>query len=223
VRDNQPKHRQRRREERRLARRKASRASLPAILVICEGQETEPNYIGGYCDALGINRANVRIVPGDGDTDAVRLIRKAQRRFAVDRDFDAVFVVCDCAGENLTKARALAAKPLKNSSGQTISVKLVVSNPCFEYWLLLHFEYLAPAFLTAADVVNLLRCHVTDYHKADRLIFAKVGGGLERAVGNTARLKAELAAVGAQSPATDMPDLVGKLNSLRRRDAGHDP
>jgi hypothetical protein len=223
VRDNQPKHRQRRRAEQRLARRKASRASLPAILIICEGQETEPNYLGGYCDARGINRANVRIVPGDGDTDAVRLVRKAHKRFAVDRDFDAVFVVCDCAGEDLTKARALAAKPLKNASGQTISVNLVVSNPCFEYWLLLHFEYLAPAFLTAANVVELLRCHVTDYHKADRLIFAKAGGGLERALGNTVRLKAALAAVGAQSPDTNMPDLIEKLNSLRRRRSGDGP
>jgi hypothetical protein len=223
VRDNQPKHRQRRRAEQRLARRKASRASLPAILIICEGQETEPNYLGGYCDARGINRANVRIVPGDGDTDAVRLVRKAHKRFAVDRDFDAVFVVCDCAGEDLTKARALAAKPLKNASGQTISVNLVVSNPCFEYWLLLHFEYLAPAFLTAANVVELLRCHVTDYHKADRLIFAKAGGGLERSLGNTVRLKAALAAVGAQSPDTNMPDLIEKLNSLRRRRSGDGP
>jgi hypothetical protein len=223
VRDNQPKHRQRRRKQRRIARRKASRASLPAILIICEGQETEPNYLGGYCDAHGINRANVTIVPGDGDTDAVRLVRKAHRRFAVDRDFDAVFVVCDCAGEELINARALAAKSLMNASRQTISVKLVVSNPCFEYWLLLHFEYLAPAFLTPAEVLNLLRRHVTDYHKADRSIFAKVGIGLERALGNTVRLKAELAAVGAQSPDTDMPDLIETLNSLRRRVSGRGP
>jgi hypothetical protein len=51
MRDNQPKIRQMRKERRRLARQKASRAGMPSILIVCEGRETEPNYIAGFCDA----------------------------------------------------------------------------------------------------------------------------------------------------------------------------
>jgi hypothetical protein len=86
VRENQPKHRQIRRVSRQLARKKATRAGLPAILIVCEGKETEPNYVYGLCDAHGINRANVTIVAGDGETDAVHLVQKARRRFEIDRD-----------------------------------------------------------------------------------------------------------------------------------------
>ena len=62
MRDNQPKHRQMRKEQRRLDRKKASRQGLPAVLIICEGRETEPNYIDGLRDFLRINAAAVHVV-----------------------------------------------------------------------------------------------------------------------------------------------------------------
>lgn len=161
MRDNQPKHRQSLRQSRRLARKTATRAGLPAILIVCEGKQTEPNYIRGFCDTHGINQANVRLISGDGETSATRLVQKARRR---------------------------AAKPMRNAGGQVLTVRLVASSPCFEFWLLLHFEYLARPFPAADSVINILERHLTDYDKADRLIFHKVQIGLERALGNARRL-----------------------------------
>ena len=217
MRDNHPKRRQQKRQSRRLERKKSTRAGLPAILVVCEGRETELNYLQGLCEEHGVNRANVTIISGEGDTNAAALVRKAQRRFEVDRDFDAVFVVCDCAEEDLTEARRLAARPLRSITGESFTTTLVMSRPSLEFWLLLHFEYLARPFRSAEPVVDLLRRHVTDYDKADWQIFAKVRSGLDRALGRVPRLKAELAATGAQSPDTDMPVLAQKILSLSRR------
>jgi hypothetical protein len=222
VRDNQPKHRQSLRQGRRLARKKATRAGLPAILIACEGKQTEPNYIRGLCEMHGINRANVILIPGDGETNATRLVQKARRRFEIDRDFDAVFVVCDCESEDLADARCRAAKPIRNVSGETLTIRLIVSRPCFEFWLLLHFEYATRPFPTAASVIDILERHLTDYDKADRLIFHKVHAGLERALGNARRLKVELAEIGAQTPDTDMADLIETLMKLHRP-AARDP
>jgi hypothetical protein len=216
VRDNQPKHRQSLGQGRRLARKKATRAGLPAILIVCEGKQTEPNYLRGLCEMYGINRANVILIPGDGETSARQLVQKARRRFQIDRDFDAVFVVCDCDGEDLIEVRRQAAKPIKNVSGQTLTIRLIASSPCFEFWLLLHFEYLARPFPSAASVIDILERHLTDYDKADRLIFPKVRSGLERALVNARRLKTELAEVGAQTPDTDMAELIEMLMTLRR-------
>jgi hypothetical protein len=216
VRDNQPKHRQLRRAGRRLERKRATRAGLPAILVVCEGKETEPNYLLGLCDAHGINRANITVISGDEETDAVRLVQKARRRFETDRDFDAVFVVCDCAGEDLSRARRQASKAMKNVGGQVLTVEMIVSRPCFEFWLLLHFEYALRPFPSAAAVIDLLRRHLTDYDKADRQIYAKVQAGLDQALGNAARIKHELAAVNAISPDTDMASLIERLMPLKR-------
>lgn len=216
MRDNHPKYRQERRKSRQLERKKSTRAGLPSILIVCEGRETEPNYLRGFCEEYGINRANVTIVGGDDDTSATGLVRKARQRFQVDRDFDAVFVVCDCIDENLTEAQRLAAQALRNVTGESVSMSLIVSRPSFEFWLLLHFEYLTRPFRSAEPVVNLLSRHVTDYDKADKQIFAKVRSGLDRALAHVPRLKAELAATGAQSPNTDMPTLIQKMLSLSR-------
>ena len=223
MRDNHPKRRQLRRVQRHLRRKKGTRAGLPAFLIICEGRETEPNYLNGFCDAEGINRANVTVIAGDEETDALRLVRKAQRRFETDRDFDAVFVVCDCADERLAAAYALASRPMKHITGRWITIDLIVSRPCIELWLLLHFEYVSRPFPSAASVIDMLRRHVTEYNKADWDIFAKVQAGLDRAIVNAARLKLELAATGAQSPDTDMPRLIEKLRTLRRRGIGPPP
>jgi RloB-like protein len=92
-----------------------------------------------------------------------------------------------------------------------------VSRPCFEFWLLLHFEYVSRPFTTAQDVIDRLRGHLTDYDKADRQIYAKVGAGLDRAIGHAQRLKAELVAIEADSPDTDMSTLIASLDLLRRR------
>jgi hypothetical protein len=216
VREDHPKRRQLRREGRRLERKKATRVGLASLLIVCEGRETEPNYLNGFCDARRINRANVTIVPGDGQTDALSLVRKARLRFEIDRDFDRVFVVCDCENESLSPARALASTPLKHITGRQISVELIVTRPCFEFWLLLHFEYVARSLPTADSAIDLLRRHVTDYRKADRNVFRKVEGGLDRAMIHAARLKADIAQVGVQSPDSDMPLLIEMLSSLTR-------
>lgn len=199
-----------------MQRKTGTRAGMPAILIVCEGRETEPNYLRGLCEALRVNRANVTIIAGDAETDALRLVRKARRRFEVDSDFDAVYVVCDCAGEDLAEACAEAARPLRNSSRQPITIELIVSRPCFEFWLALHFEYVARPFQEAAQATELLRRHLTDYDKADRQLFAKVAAGLDRAIGNVERLKAELEVVGAASPDCDMPKLIAALKRLCR-------
>ncbi len=140
MQDNQPKHRQMRKEQRRLARHKASREGLPAVLVVCEGRETEPNYIDGLREHLRINAAAVHIVRGDSVTDPIGLVRKAKKLYAGDRDFDLVYVVCDGDSQHLAAARELAARPLRNSAGAVTHVQVIANVPSIEFWLLLHFD-----------------------------------------------------------------------------------
>ena len=45
-------------------------------------------------------------------------------------------------------------------------VELAVSNPAFEYWYLLHFELTDKLFRDAADVIDDLRKHISDYDKS---------------------------------------------------------
>jgi hypothetical protein len=213
VRDNQPKHRQQRRAEQKLARRKASRKGLPAILIICEGRETEPNYIEGLCEHLGVNMAAVTIVPGDNATRPPDLVKRAQKLFTADGGYDRVYVVCDGDAGGLEQARALAARPLRNSAREVTTLRLIASDPCFEFWLLLHFEYSA-ASLTSAEAAARLRSRLPHYSKADPDVFERVRSGLDAACRNATRLHREHDVTGGASPSSDMPVLVEELKSL---------
>ena len=216
MRDNQPKHRQMRKEQRRLARRKASLEGLPSILVICEGRETEPNYIDGLRDHLRVNAAAVHIERGDSETYPIGLVRKAQKLFKGDRDYDLVYVVCDGDSQHLATARALAARRLRNSGGAVTEVQVIASYPSIEFWLLMHFEYSARPFRTAAEVQQILRAHLPDYRKNDRDIFLKAAPGLDQACQRVEQLKAELRANGASAPDTDMHLLVEQFRRMQR-------
>jgi len=216
MRDNQPKHGQMRKEQRRLARRKAFRGGLPSALIVCEGRETEPNYIDGLRDHLRVNAAAVRIEIGDSVTDPVGLVRKAQRRYKGDRDYDLVYVVCDGDSNRLAAARALAARPLRNAAGDTTQVQIIASSPSIEFWFLLHFEYSARPFQNAAEAQQALRAHLPDYRKNDRDIFRKTAAGLDRACQWALQLKAELKATCSIAPDTDMPSLVDQLRRMQR-------
>lgn len=214
--DNQPKHRQMRKEQRRLARQKASRGGVPAILVVCEGRETEPNYIDGLRDHLRINAAAVHIEEGDSVTDPVGLVRKAQRLFKSDRDYDLVYVVCDGDSKHLAAARELAQRPLRNAAGATTPVQIIASWPSIEFWLLLHFEYSARPYRNATEAQQALRAFMPEYQKNDRDIFRKTSAGFDLACQRVLQLKAELRATGAIAPDTDMPSLVEQLQRMQR-------
>lgn len=216
MRDNQPKHRQMRKEQRRIARQKASRGGLPAILVVCEGRETERNYIDGLRDHLRINAAAVHIEAGDSVTDPVGLVRKAQKLFKSDRDYDLVFVICDGDSNHLAVARALAARPLRNAAGVTTEVQIIASCPSIEFWLLLHFEYSARPFQNSAEAQQALRAHLPDYKKNDRDIFRKSAAGLDLACQRVQQLKADLRTNGGITPDTDMPMLVEQFRRMQR-------
>lgn len=216
MRDNQAKHRQMRKEQRRLARQKGARQGLSAVLIVCEGRETEPNYIEGLIDHLGVNSAAVKVIRGESVTDPLGLVRKAQQVFTTDGGYDLVYVVCDGDTPRLAEAQELARKTLRNAARERTQVQIIASYPSFEFWLLLHFEYSARPFPVAADATKALRRHVTDYSKSDRNIFAKVETGLDAACRNADRLKAEHNHTESQVPDTDMRMLVDQLTRMRK-------
>jgi RloB-like protein len=60
-------------------------------------------------------------------------------------------------------------------------VTLAISNPCFEYWLLLHFESCSAGLSCYSDVHRRLLRHVHGYDKSS-LRFADFAGGVDAAV-----------------------------------------
>ncbi|MFN4005169.1 MAG: RloB family protein [Hylemonella sp.] len=219
MRENQPKHRQIARERARIERREAWRREAGSALLVCEGACTEPHYLKGLRAYLGINPANVEIVEGGTKSNAVAVVRRAMDRFA-HAPRDRVFVVVDAEQGDLDRALELCRTPLQRRNRRKglpeIRIEPIVSIPCFEFWLLLHFRYCDQPFANFAGLLPKLRASLPNYSKGDARIFDKVGGGegLLRALDNAAKLRQALAATGAKRPATDMDKLVEALREI---------
>ncbi len=219
MRDNQAKHRRLAKEQAKTERKKAGRRETGSALLVCEGECTEPFYLHGLLQHLDINAASVEIIEGQTASNAVAVVNRARQRFdQVPRD--RVFVLIDAEQKDLPQALKLCQTPVQRANKKKglpeIRIEPIVSTPCFEVWLLLHFRYSDQPFGCFADVLPELQASLPDYFKADPRIFLKVGGGegLELALLHVAKLRAALAQTGSNSPATDMDKLVEALRAI---------
>lgn len=207
----------RHKHERRITRR-AERATA---LIVCEGECTEPYYLKALLALLGISTASAVIVPGQTHADPVAVVTRAKERFTQAPEFDKVFVVIDGDQANLAYALHLCDTPIQRASQKAgrpeIRIQPIISSPCIEFWLLLHFAYTDQLFGNCADVIRALRGHLPDYKKADPKIFQKVGGetGLCRAMAHVERLTSARTVGDTAWPSTSLPILVEALRAMR--------
>jgi len=130
------------RKQRQLRRTVAQRVPRRTFLVFCEGQRTEPDYLKALKRESAVrDAASVDIRIHDDTLGAAPLTlveAAADVRAQVSgegSEIDEVWCIFDVEWPqnhpNLKKALDLA---------KASNVKVAVSNPCFELWLLLHFH-----------------------------------------------------------------------------------
>jgi len=150
------------------------------ILIVGEGQETEPNYFYGLKQEDEVRaRFAVTVKPGPGLSPvrivecALAHVQRAQARSDEDR-YDEVWCVLDVEGPS-KRGLLQQAVGLAREHG----IQLCLSNPCFEVWLLSHFTRLARAFHDGPAAEKALSQHWrqrfgSDYHKADERIYDRL-------------------------------------------------
>ena len=122
-----------------LRRPAPHRAPRPFVLIVCEGAKTEPQYFDGFRKAKRLSRGLIEIVPGsESGTNPKSIVEhaKARRAEATKREnieFDEVWCVFD-RDEHEWFAEAM-------EQARANHMRVALSNPSFELWLLLHFEY----------------------------------------------------------------------------------
>lgn len=116
------------------------RARRKRRLVVCGGKVTEPGYFGLLREGLGI-AGTVTVSSGGAGKDPLSLVRHAKRLAQAEErggDHDpyaSVWVVTDADefADSLRKAQAEA-----DACPSRLGLSLVISNPCFEVWLVDH-------------------------------------------------------------------------------------
>jgi hypothetical protein len=163
-----------RREGRSNRRAVAARRLSTRLLIVCGALQTEKQYFEGL---RGIERNSaVTVVLKTHPRSPTEVVRYARKlRQANPDDFDEVWCVLDVDEfQDIAEAAAFAKRN---------GIKVAVSNPCFELWLLLHLSG-HTAHISTREVQHLLCKHLSAYDKSD-LSFsdfaAGVGDACERA------------------------------------------
>ena len=103
---------------------------------------------------------------------------------------------------------------LRNDDKQPVRLTAIPSIPCFEVWLLLHFEDVR-APLHRDEVMTRLKQHLPDYAKGAQGVFACTRDRLDRATQRAQALAARFNAHTDPEPFTALHTLVTHLITLR--------
>lgn len=220
--DNQPKHRQ----AAQLARKAGQRAGYDRILIVTEGSKTEPLYLGEIRSKFRLNTANVEVQHSQFGTTPLQVVEFAEHLFLngdeareiQKKGFEQIYAVFDRDDHEtyhnaLTKAVDLDGK-LRNDLKQPVKFKAIASVPCFELWLLLHFEDVQ-APLHRTEVYQRLCQHLPNYDKGQAGHYAQTSHNLADASQRAERLTQLTTAHDGTEPYTDMHRLVHLLTTLK--------
>lgn len=162
-------------------RNKKSRKEKPMIIITAEGRnETEARYFNNFrtADCPYI----IKFHKAGHLTDPTKLAESIRKRWDAEeadvRTGDMAFVVVDL-DNNEGKAKVIQQLEAKNRVE-----KFIVSNPCFEIWYLLHYEYSTRSYMNADAVIKELKKHYPGYAKTSDmypLLIGKMGDAIANA------------------------------------------
>jgi len=218
------------REIKALKRAGPTREPYDAVLIVCEGAKTEPNYFGEMRTALRLASANI-VVTGKGGTDPMSVVNNAIQRFKADPVYDRVYCVFDQDTHTTYQAalEKIAATPLrKNGSRRNADIarfEAITSVPCFEYWLLLHYAYTTKPYKqvgqrSACDrLIHDLkhREHLPNYGKGAKGLYKQTAPLLDDAIRNAKRALLAAESAATDNPTTHVHELVAYLRSLAQQ------
>lgn len=220
-RDNQPKHRQ----ARDLARKLGKRPPHDRLLIVCEDSKSSRFYLDEIRCHYRLSTAHVHVVPSQLGTAPEQVVRYARDLFEkgdpqtrlLPRRFERIYAVFDRDDHpSYHQALSLAAdwdRTLRSDLKQPVRFFSVASVPCFELWLLLHFEDVRQA-LHRNEVQRRLQAHFPDYKKGGSGVFAHTKDRLEQACRRARALAEQASAHDGKSPYTDFGSLVDFLGTL---------
>ncbi len=179
---------------RKLNRRQPTRNPIQKIVIACEGSKTEPGYFESIRRELRLRTLQIIVLRHQGRTAPRSIIervieeRKEMKSNQAWTEGDSAWAVFDGdehieqSPDNWRSAIDLATKQ---------KIKLAITNPCFEFWYLIHFQdYFAQ--ITRDRVINLLGKHIPNYDKSMCLYPKPLKPLTEQAIQRAERIAAQI-------------------------------
>ena len=177
----------------RVLRNTRTRPVKRTLLIVGEGQKTEPNYFRELRrESIVSEHFTVTVKKGHGRSpeavaeEAIKHKLQAENR---GEDYDEVWCVLDVEGSGARESLELATTETRRNG-----IRLCLSNPCFEVWLLAHFVRESRSHNGYDSVERRLNSHWRGfcgqvYRKGDEQIYARISHLTEIAIQNAKQVR----------------------------------
>lgn len=188
-----------------LSRKEKERNLYKNVQIICEG-ETELYYLKGLIKHLNLNSKRIKVRKSQG-TDPVTIVNEALDNVP---KFDYTYCIYDGTGNtNLQDAtNQLNEYKKKNKKNPIFSI---VSYPCFEYWILMHYSNTTKPFNDTEYVRKELKKHLPSYQKAMKNLFETTEDKTDQAIENSQKTYNQSISRENPNPSTQMHIVIKHL------------
>jgi hypothetical protein len=193
------------------------------VLLVCEGSKTEPLYFRALQRELKLLPVEIEIV-GQGAAPITVVQRAVEmrktrtrevRRRRKDLEYDHVWCVIDVEQPHENPSLLPALNQARDNK-----IDVALSNPCFEYWFILHFAECGRPLIDQDGVVRELKRHIPEYDKAQD-VFDQVWASVDQAVRRAKAIKKSHEAAGTarhhRDPSTEVDEVVELLRHTATR------
>ncbi|MFT7356112.1 MAG: hypothetical protein ACI9W0_002921 [Gammaproteobacteria bacterium] len=225
-------HKHKAKKQQDLERRTSSRKPYDRILVVCEGSKTEPIYLEEARVELELDSANV-IIDGTCGSSPISVVKHAESTFNKEIQsgglYNQVFCVFDRDNHTsyqqaINHVDTINSKLKKDCISEEPIFKAIHSDPSFEFWILLHFNYSTKPYQSTqnksigAQVIDDLKVYMPEYKKTQRGIFKKSlsDGTLVTALNYSKRIYNRAKSSGNMNPSTNMHELIEYLQQVKQ-------
>lgn len=201
-----------------LARRDGKRARYVRVLIVCEGEKTEPLYFDDIRIQNRVPKADIRVLSSEFGTQPRQVVDFAELKFKETRAYDHIFAVFDRDDHTtyfdaLKQAERLDGK-LRNDERKPVPFTAIASVPCFELWLLLHFVDIFE-YSERGHILGRTKQHIIGYEKGARNVYSITEPALSEAIRRAAKLKERFNPFAGDKPFTNVDLVVTLLRSIR--------
>lgn len=158
-------------------------------LIVCEG-ETEQEYFEAARIHYGLTTAEIILADNTKGPAPISVVEFAEEKCGERGGYDQIYCVFDRDGhESFDRAR-VQIRSLSGRKRKPLPIDEAISIPCFELWVLLHFERTDASFHRCTNVIDRVRHHRQGYVKANAAIVKQLMAKMETALGNAEWLEA---------------------------------
>ena len=182
------------------------------FLLSLEDEQSSRLY---FTEIARLRREHISFVFAKHRGSAPQNVVEAARLEDLMTEADEVWCLFDTEGPQHPTRRPQAQAAV--SRAHALGFRCALSNPCFEYWLLLHFENSTRKYNDCTAVLHDLRRHIPDYDKGDRCFDQLEGGILDAIQRARHNFETRCVAVGDDvivcNPSTQVYELMERLLS----------